>query len=413
MSSIKKEECTLQGKGRLILTKELLDGIDWLHDAVGKKEWCGILFYRHIEGDISKPDTLVLQAEHLYLMDIGSEAYTDADIDIDAVIEMDEVIPDVRNLKKGLIHTHHNMTAFFSGTDMSELHDNVGFHNYYLSLIVNFSGEYVAKVAYVAKRTTTVEYKDVNDVLQSTTTEREVMAMIDMDIEWEVPEVTVSDFFRARHEKLKQEKAAKVQVYSGAYPGRAYGTFGGASQVPAGRPQWDWSTGGPVHTKQAQIPFVTEAGNLQVGEKELRPLSKVNKEVEGLVRDWLRHGVTLTNGGTSDESTSGLVAFFDDYFDFADNEADYPFFVQQMQRAMEEMFQGYHPKIVSEVGCAMLDGYDGNDVCTDLYTMMDAFEQYVHTMKDMGLTPKKDEIYEKHIKAGVGKDKDKKAKKVK
>lgn len=107
MSSLKKEEYTLPGKGKLIITKECLDQIDYLHDNVRKGiEWCGILFFRHIEGDINDPKSLVLQAEHIYLMDIGSEAYTEADIDIDAILEMDDVIPDVRNLKKALIHSH-------------------------------------------------------------------------------------------------------------------------------------------------------------------------------------------------------------------------------------------------------------------------------------------------------------------
>ncbi len=420
MSSVKKEEYTLPGKGRLILTKDLTDQIDWLHDNAPKgKEWCGILFYRHIEGDINDPKSFVLQAEHLYLMDLGSEAYTDADIDIDAVIEMDEVIPDVRNLKKGLIHTHHSMSCFFSGTDMSELHDNVGFHNYYLSLIVNYSGEYVAKVAYVAKKTTTVEYRDVQDVLQSKTTEREVMAMIDMDLEWEVPEVSVADFFRARYEKLEQEKAAKVPIYHTVYrPGYAP-PFGGSSQVSGsdkgewnGRPQWDWDNHQPMptRTKQIPVPFLTEEGDLQVGEKKLRPLSKVSKEIEALVRQWLEYGVALTKGIVSDGSIPGLLTYFSDYYEFGDNERDYPFFVNQMQRAMEDVFKGYHAKMVSEVGCVLLepDDYEGNDICTDLYTMMDAFEEYTKSMKDIPKLSEFDKVYQKHVKAGAEKAKKKK-----
>lgn len=54
-----------------------------------------------------------------------------------------------------LIHSHHNMTCFFSGTDMSELHDNAPNHNYYLSLIVNYKEDtgnnWCAKVAYVTE----------------------------------------------------------------------------------------------------------------------------------------------------------------------------------------------------------------------------------------------------------------------
>lgn len=423
MSLVKKDEYTLPGKGRLILTKDIIDQIDFLHDKVGGIEWCGILFYRHIEGDISKPSTLVLQAEHLYLMDIGSEAYTEADIDMDAVLEMDEVIPDVRNLKKGLIHTHHNMRAFFSGTDMSELHDSTPFHNYYLSLIVNFSGEYVAKVAYLAKKTSTVEYKNVKGEPQVATTVSEVLAMIDMDIEWETPEVVVSDFFRARHAKVKQEKEKKVQYHRPTYsPGLTYYTSGASQGARvADRPHYDWDAeqpGARTHPKQASIPFITEGGKLQVGDKQLRPKGEVEKDVREKVMTWLTNGVTeYTVGSTSDMSIKGMLDYLNDYFDFEDNKHNYPFFVNQMQRSMEDVFSGMSAGVVSKMGTDMLEGYEDNDLAVDLYAMLDSYPQYIATMADikMEATGKSEfmEIYDKEkAKREAGKKEFKITKKV-
>jgi len=52
-----------------------------------------------------------------------------------------------------LIHTHHNMETFFSGTDMGELHDSAPSYNYFLSLIVNYKNEYIAKIATVITET--------------------------------------------------------------------------------------------------------------------------------------------------------------------------------------------------------------------------------------------------------------------
>ena len=46
----------------------------------------------------------------------------------------------------------HTMATFFSGEDMQELHDNVDKYSYYLSFIVNFAGDYKAKIAYLVKR---------------------------------------------------------------------------------------------------------------------------------------------------------------------------------------------------------------------------------------------------------------------
>lgn len=384
MSLVRREEFILPGRGRLILTKELLDEIDHLHDKVGRTEWCGILFYRHLEGDINEPKSLVLQAEHLYLMDIGSEAYTEADIDVESVIEMDDQIPDVRNLKKGLIHTHHTMNTFFSGTDMSELHDSTPFHNYYLSLIVNFKGEYCAKVAYIATRKTTVNYKNAQDQPIEATSEKEILAMIDMDIEWETPEVVVSDFFRARHEKVKQEKAKKIPAY---YPKYTTGTYQSGAYAPQvqrpgfQQPNYNWGEeddrDARTYTKQAEIPFVNKGGNLVKDGKELRPYQEVYKEIVGKVSDWLLNGVLFGTGSTSDSSVSGLLQYFKEYYDFADNGGDYPFFVNQMQRSMDDMFHMYPPKLVASIGTDILSGYDDNDVCIDLFAMFDSFEKYI------------------------------------
>ena len=292
----------------------------------------------------------------------------------------------------------------FSSTDMAELHENVGFHNYYLSLIVNHAGEYCAKVAYVAKRTTTVEWKDAQDKQQTSTTEREVMAMIDMNIEWEVSEVTVTDFFRARHEKIKSEKAKKVSYSYGAYGSGGYRPNTNPSQVQgfAGRAySWgdedlmdDWHEyyDPRSSSKQGTIPFSTEKditpkGTLKAGSKELRSMAEVSKEIASKVSQWLMYGITeICKGSTSDTSVSAILGYFEEFWNFADNESNYPWFVNQMQRVMPDIFDGYHPKLVSEVGTCILEGDDG-DVATDLYQMLDAYEQYVSTMS--------------HIKAGV------------
>lgn len=399
MSSTRKEGVILPGKGKLILTMEMQKQIDWLHDEAPKnKEWCGILFYRHMEGDISDPASLVLQAEGLYLMDLGSEAYTDADIDIDSVIEMDDLFS--RELKKGLIHTHHNMTTFFSGTDMDELHINTPFHNYYLSLIVNYSGEYTARVAYIATKTTTIDYKNVKDEAQSATSSKEILAQIEMDIEWEVPEVALPDYFPERFEKLKQEKAAKVHTYTPSYQAGRIAPWTGASQVSENvRSGYNWDA--PINSsrKQAEIPFVTSGGNLKVGSKELRPYGVVSKELTEKVSEWLANGITtFTKGTTTDTSIREMVKFLDEYFDFGDNEADYPFFVNQMQRSMEDFFLGYFPGLVETIGGDLMD-IENNDVATDLYMMFGAWQQYLDNMEQLRHTlPQPPQPKEKEVK---------------
>jgi hypothetical protein len=207
---IKREEFTYPAteKGTLVLSVGLQRQIEWLHKMVGAKEWCGVLFYKRLEGDIDNPKDLKLYASEIYLMDIGRETYTEADFDGNAAVEMWDMVNDDYTFKRGLIHTHHNMTTFFSGTDMSELHDNVGTHNYYLSLIVNFSGVYTAKVAFTAKRRIQMEYKNVTDENKEFVTEKDLLMMIDMNIVKEQEEVAVPDFFAPglRHLKPKLRK---------------------------------------------------------------------------------------------------------------------------------------------------------------------------------------------------------------
>lgn len=403
-----RRELTLPSKGKLILTKEILDQIDYLHDNVGRTEWCGILFYRHLEGDINDPKKLKLQAEHIYAMDIGSETYTEADIDMDAVLEMDEVIPDVRNLRKGLIHTHHSMKAFFSGTDMSELHDSTPFHNFYLSLIVNFDGNYVARVAYIAKTTTTTQYRNSSAEPQTNTEESEVLVMIDMDIEWEGQAPIVSDYFRARHETLKQKKAEKVRpIYTGYQPGNIT-YYPGSTQIKGtphaqqwGRAEYDWNDditgwseeydkkygyGKHAPSTQAKLPFtekdITPEGKLKVGKKELRPFTEVDKEIREKINDWLDDGITnFTKGVNPGTTTGSCIAYLNSYFDFADNEVEYPFFVNQMQRSMLDYFTPYFPGLVRTIGEEIFD-VDG-DVSVDLCAMFSGYEEYVVEMNKL------------------------------
>lgn len=103
-------EYTIPGKGKLIITKELQDQIDYLHKQVGNIEWCGTLFYEKQEGNITDPKSLVFIAKRLYLMDIGSHSYTEAKFTGETVIDMFETVPEAEELQRGLIHTHHSMS---------------------------------------------------------------------------------------------------------------------------------------------------------------------------------------------------------------------------------------------------------------------------------------------------------------
>lgn len=114
------------------------------------------------------------------------------------------------------------MTCFFSGTDISELHDNAGSHNYYLSLIVNHKSQYCAKIAFVAERT--IKSSQEADFLQFKGTDGEV-TQIDLqsnDKKDKVEKVLVildceiifeqDEFLEKRIQDLKDAKKPKSYV---------------------------------------------------------------------------------------------------------------------------------------------------------------------------------------------------------
>lgn len=147
----KYEEYPLQTKVKLIVTTELYNQMLYLCKKISEVEWSGVLFY-HVKGSITDLGNMVLTAKYIYPMHKGTSGYTEYDFSSDVLDVYDTRKEFLGNGHKyGHIHSHNNMRVFFSGTDMQELHDNVEFYNYYVSLIVNNKMEMTAKICFVAK----------------------------------------------------------------------------------------------------------------------------------------------------------------------------------------------------------------------------------------------------------------------
>ena len=145
----------------LMISPELMNEIAYLHSKNDNKEWCGMLFYEEVSGSLFNSD-LILRAKHIYLLDIGSSAYTAGSVDME-LLDFFEEVPEAEDMRRGFIHTHHNMRAYFSCTDMSELYDNTKHYDYYLSLIVNHATLFVTKIgmeANIGVNGTTLQVKN-------------------------------------------------------------------------------------------------------------------------------------------------------------------------------------------------------------------------------------------------------------
>lgn len=116
-----------------------------MHKQVQGLEWSGLIFYDS-EGSITEPENLKLKIIDFHLLDIGSAGYTEFKLDTN-LFDIYDAKPHLMGKAYGLMHSHHSMKAFFSGTDSGNLHESAQFFEYYLSLIVNHSGDFVAKVS--------------------------------------------------------------------------------------------------------------------------------------------------------------------------------------------------------------------------------------------------------------------------
>jgi hypothetical protein len=145
-------QVTLEDTIPVIMSQAILDKIQHLCQKINKVEWSGVLFYS-IKGSIKKPKTFKITLEDILPLDKGSATYTSYKLD-DRFVEYLMEEPEIRmDWKVGQIHSHHNMSVFFSGVDMSELSDNCPQHNFYLSLIVNNYNDFEAKVAILGEAT--------------------------------------------------------------------------------------------------------------------------------------------------------------------------------------------------------------------------------------------------------------------
>jgi hypothetical protein len=215
-------ESSMKEKITLVISKEVQNQINLLHNQIGKDEWSGILLYKVIEGNISEPGTLKLQADYIYPMDIGSSTYTEFDYD-EHYIKMHETLPIIQDGKRvykiGTIHTHHGMSTFFSGTDTGELHTNAPKHNFYLSLIVNFEMKPIAKVAVFSEEGEAIyKFKGhaLNETYEVKSPIKGVLLTYGCQIEFDSLE-----WFDERLEELKAKKRAKPPVttyYPNTYP---------------------------------------------------------------------------------------------------------------------------------------------------------------------------------------------------
>ena len=223
---------------KLIIPAEVERKIRFTCQKVWNTEWSGTLFFTH-EGSFENND-LVIRCVDIYIMDIGTQAYTEFDMNPDVIAYMTEH-SELLDCQMGLIHSHNNMSTFFSGTDTATLKEEGRDRNNFVSLIVNNAGSYTAAITRRIKSKQVMEsvsYEFFGDGEKQDTkkyvSDADEIEWFYLKIEKEGENYSFPDM-AARLEEIKQakaEKAKKAQVpaYSSDYKpviANSYGTKAG------------------------------------------------------------------------------------------------------------------------------------------------------------------------------------------
>lgn len=230
---------------KLIIPAEVERKIRFACQKVWSTEWSGTLFFTH-EGSFENND-LVIRCVDIYIMDIGTQAYTEFDMNPDVIAYMCEN-PELLDCQMGLIHSHNNMSTFFSGTDTATLREEGIDRNNFVSLIVNNAGTYTAAITRRVKSKQvkeSVSYEFFGDGEKHDT--KEYVSSAD-EIEWfylkiekegenySFPDMAarLEEIKQAQAERAEKAKKAQTPVYQGGYKpviANSYGTKAGPANL--------------------------------------------------------------------------------------------------------------------------------------------------------------------------------------
>ena len=198
--------------GKLIVSLPTVKQIAFMASKFSTIEWSGMLVWNIVSGTLKDYENLVIKAEYVFPMNIGTSAYTEYTNEADLTLDLYDEYPDAIESKVGHFHHHNSMAAFFSGTDMDELHNNADKHIAYLSLIMNNRMEAVAKLAMVSNESRETTMKDFNDedCVFTNNTKRLIVYILDIELEKEERIDPIAQKLNERIEKIKElEEAAK------------------------------------------------------------------------------------------------------------------------------------------------------------------------------------------------------------
>lgn len=236
---------------KLVIPAEVERKIRFACQRVWNTEWSGTLFFTH-EGSFENND-LVIRCVDIYIMDIGTQAYTEFDMNPDVIAYMCEH-SELLDCQMGLIHSHNNMSTFFSGTDTATLKEEGRDRNNFVSLIVNNEGSYTAAITRRVKSKSvkeSVSYEffgdgEKHDTKEYVSEENEIewfylnivkegdtFSFQDMDVRFE--EIKKRKAEKAKEAEMARKQTSQVTSYRPSTVINSYGTKVGSASTMASK----------------------------------------------------------------------------------------------------------------------------------------------------------------------------------
>ena len=209
---------------KIIIPNKVEKLIRFLCERVWDTEWSGVLFYTP-SGNF-EDGSLEIRCEDILPMDIGSTTYTEFNMSPDVISYMAQH-PELLDYKMGLIHSHNNMSTFFSGTDLSTLQEEGNERNHFVSLIVNNAGKYTAAITRKIKYTSvrSFSYEGFNGTVSDghqETIDGEELEYFNLDIVFEEPEENPFGEVADRLSEIKKAKQEAVKTTTNLYTPDSY-----------------------------------------------------------------------------------------------------------------------------------------------------------------------------------------------
>lgn len=130
-------------KYNITIPQNVEEKIRFLCNKIHDIEWSGILFFDY-KGSFETNDLEII-CKDIYLMDVGVSTYTEFDMNPDVISYMAQN-QELLDCQSGLVHSHHVMKTYMSGTDLNTLKEEGVDRNNFVSLIVNNEGTYTAAI---------------------------------------------------------------------------------------------------------------------------------------------------------------------------------------------------------------------------------------------------------------------------